>query len=65
MREMRTPDDVAQVNNISVETLQIRNAKSVRYCGTGNLQLMRLPKNTHTITYHEQQRYTQNTHPLT
>jgi hypothetical protein len=53
MREMRTPDDVAQVNNISVETLQIRNAKSVRYCGTGNPQLMRLPKkhtsHTHTM----------------
>jgi hypothetical protein len=44
MREMRTPDDVAQVNNISVETLQRRNAKSVGYCGTGNPQLMRLPK---------------------
>jgi hypothetical protein len=33
MREMRTPDDVAQVNNISVETLQIRNAKSVGLVG--------------------------------
>lgn len=44
MREMRTPDDVARVNNISVEILQIRNAKSVGYCGTGEPQLMRLPK---------------------
>ena len=34
-------------NNVSVETLQRRNAKSVGSCGTGDLQLMRLPNNTH------------------
>ena len=51
MREMRTPDDVAQVN-----ITKSKRAKCARPADW-HMQLMRLPKNTHTITYHEQTTY--------